>query len=111
MDVRFSQASNAYDSALKAAERILEKTRSGNVEESSSASNGPSFVDMVGNSLQSAVNTGYNSEKVATNSLSGKATLTDVVTAMADAEASLNTVVAIRDRVINAYQDIIKMAI
>jgi flagellar hook-basal body complex protein FliE len=37
--------------------------------------------------------------------------MTDVVTAVADAETALNTVVAIRDRVINAYQDIIKMPV
>ncbi len=110
-DVRFSQATNAYQDALRAAQRILNGTGAGNPTEESHAASGPSFLDMVGHSLESAVNTGYKSEQVAAQSLSGKANMTDVVTAMAEAEASLNTVVAIRDRVINAYQDIIKMAI
>ena len=43
--------------------------------------------------------------------VAGKADLTDVVTAVSEAETALNTVVAIRDRVISAYQDIIKMPI
>ena len=34
-----------------------------------------------------------------------------LVTAVANAELTLNTVVAVRDRVINAYNDIIKMSI
>jgi flagellar hook-basal body complex protein FliE len=37
--------------------------------------------------------------------------LTDVVTALARAELTLQTVTAVRDRVVQAYQDIIKMPI
>jgi len=48
---------------------------------------------------------------VATKALAGKADITQVVTAVNDAETALSTVVAIRDRAITAYQDIIKMAI
>jgi len=41
----------------------------------------------------------------------GKAQLVDVVTAVANAETSLETVMAIRDQVINAYQEIMRMPI
>jgi flagellar hook-basal body complex protein FliE len=41
----------------------------------------------------------------------GKADLVDVVTAVSSAEASLETVMAIRDQVINAYQEIMRMPI
>jgi flagellar hook-basal body complex protein FliE len=37
--------------------------------------------------------------------------LVDVVTAVAEAETTLQTVVAVRDKVIAAYQDIMKMPI
>ena len=37
--------------------------------------------------------------------------MVDVVTAVAEAEATLQTVVAVRDKVIAAYNDIIKMPI
>jgi flagellar hook-basal body complex protein FliE len=40
-----------------------------------------------------------------------EAELTDVVTAVSNAELTLQTVVTIRDRVIQAYQDIIRMPI
>jgi flagellar hook-basal body complex protein FliE len=41
----------------------------------------------------------------------GKAELVDVVTAISAAESSLETVMAIRDQVINAYQEILRMPI
>lgn len=109
-DIRFSQASNAYRDALRTAERILEQTSVPGGTKVAEAS-GPSFLDMVGESLKSAADSGYRSEELATKALSGKADLADVVTAVANAETALNTVVTIRDRVINAYQDIIKMPI
>ena len=40
-----------------------------------------------------------------------QAELADVITAVSNAEVTLQTVVAIRDRVIQAYQDIMRMPI
>jgi flagellar hook-basal body complex protein FliE len=37
--------------------------------------------------------------------------MSNVVTAVAEAEAALQTVVAVRDRVIEAYKDIMRMPI
>lgn len=39
----------------------------------------------------------------------GKADVVEVVTALADTQATLETMVAIRDRVISAYEDILRM--
>jgi flagellar hook-basal body complex protein FliE len=41
----------------------------------------------------------------------GSADLASVTQAVTDAQVALQTVVAVRDRVISAYQDIIKMPI
>ncbi|MBI1273116.1 MAG: flagellar hook-basal body complex protein FliE [Alphaproteobacteria bacterium] len=41
----------------------------------------------------------------------GKANLTDVVMAVNKAEMTLQTVVSIRDRVVSAYQEIIRMGV
>jgi flagellar hook-basal body complex protein FliE len=43
--------------------------------------------------------------------IAGKADLTEVVTAVTNAEITLKTVLAIRDRVIQAYQEIARMPI
>lgn len=109
-DVSFARAAGAYNDALRAAQNILDKVGAGESAPAQRAQGG-NFFDMVGGALKEAAGTGYRSELVATKALSGKADLTDVVTAVADAETALNTVVAIRDRVISAYQDIIKMPI
>lgn len=108
-DVRFSQAANAYSEALRAAERIIAKAGSG-TEETQSAS-GTSFMDMVGSALKSAESSAYKSEDVANLSLTGKASMSDVITAVSSAENALQTVVAVRDKVIGAYQEIIRMPI
>ena len=50
-------------------------------------------------------------EKMAANQASGKADIVDVVSAVNSAELTLDTVVAVRDKVIAAYQSIMQMPI
>ena len=45
------------------------------------------------------------------NQVQGKAALVDVATALSAAETSLQTVMAVRDQVISAYQEIMRMPI
>ena len=68
-----------------------------------------SFSDLVGTSAVNAIDTLKKSEKVSALAVTGKADLNDVVAAMTDAELTLQAVVSIRDRVINAYQEILRM--
>ena len=42
---------------------------------------------------------------------SGKANVIDVVTAVAETEVAVETMVAVRDRVISAYEEIMRMPI
>ena len=46
-----------------------------------------------------------------TAAVQGQGSLIDVVTAVSSAEASLETVMAVRDQVISAYQEIMRMPI
>lgn len=50
-------------------------------------------------------------EKQSMAAVTGKADLNAVTEAVTNAEMALQTVVAVRDRVISAYQDILKMPI
>ncbi|MGE0417324.1 MAG: flagellar hook-basal body complex protein FliE [Acetobacteraceae bacterium] len=61
--------------------------------------------------LESAVEVGHTADRQAAAAINGTANLTDVVTALAQAELTLQTATAIRDRVVQAYQDIIRMPI
>ena len=61
--------------------------------------------------LRDALNTGHEADSLAADAISGNGSLTDVVTAITHAELTLQTATAIRDRVVQAYQDIMKMPI
>ena len=65
--------------------------------------------------IQSAVNgvaqSGKAAEAQAMAAAGGKADIVDVVTAVAESEAALETLVAVRDRVIAAYEEIMRMPI
>lgn len=50
-------------------------------------------------------------ERAASLQVAGKGDLIDVVTAMGAAETALDTMVAVRDKVVSAYTDIMRMQI
>lgn len=71
----------------------------------------PEFSDVLGAALDKARGAEYTGEAVSAEAIAGKAELHELVTAVTNAELTLQTVVAVRDRVITAYQDIVKMPI
>jgi flagellar hook-basal body complex protein FliE len=72
---------------------------------------GSAFAQMVKQAMDETVNTSRAAEAQMVNHIQGKAELVDVVTAVASAEASLETALAVRDQVISAYQEIMRMPI
>jgi flagellar hook-basal body complex protein FliE len=72
---------------------------------------GPGFQDILKNAMSDAVQSSRNAEVQMKAQVQGKANLVDVVTAVASAETSLQTVLAVRDQVIQAYQQIMQMPI
>lgn len=72
---------------------------------------GSAFADLVKNAMTETVGASRNAERQMVNHIQGKAELIDVVTAVASAESSLETVMAVRDQVISAYQEIMRMPI
>ena len=61
--------------------------------------------------VQGAVDAGHDADTKSMEALNGTGSLTEVVTAVARAQLALQTATAVRDRVVSAYQDIMKMAI
>jgi flagellar hook-basal body complex protein FliE len=51
------------------------------------------------------------SEATAISGIQGKASIQDVTKSVMDAQQSLQTVVAVRDKVVSAYQEVSRMAI
>lgn len=70
-----------------------------------------SFADLLKTNVQQSVETMKAGESMSAQAVTGKADLTDVVQAITSAELTLQTVVAVRDRMISAYQEIMRMPI
>jgi flagellar hook-basal body complex protein FliE len=69
------------------------------------------FGDLVSQAVSNAMETGKISEEMSAKAIAGKADLREVVTAVTNAEVTMQTAIAIRDRVVQAYKDIASMPI
>jgi flagellar hook-basal body complex protein FliE len=69
------------------------------------------FADMLKSAIGDAVGASKHAEQQMAAQVAGKTELVDVVTAISAAESSLETVMAVRDQVISAYQEIMRMPI
>lgn len=67
---------------------------------------GPSFGDMLKSATQSTIAAQKTSEKASADAVMGKADLTDVVNAVNNAEVTLNMFLAVRDKMMEAYNKI-----
>lgn len=61
--------------------------------------------------MEGVIGTARDAEAKSMQALSGAGDITQVVAAVARAELALQTTVAVRDRVVQAYQDIMRMPI
>lgn len=97
-------AANAY----AALSRIME---SGGAEKTGSSAGGPSFSALLKDAVGSVLDAGKKSDAQTMAMSSGKANVMDVVTAVAETDVAVSTLVSVRDRVIQSYEDIMKMPI
>src|SRR3954471_16988977 len=72
---------------------------------------GGNFSDFLSGAIKDSINTIRQGESAATQQVQGKANLVDVVQSVNAAELTLDTVVAVRDKVVAAYQSIMNMPI
>lgn len=105
-------ALNAYAAAAQAGQGVSSGAGGpGGLGRSGGASPISDFAALLENSVAGAEAQLNNAEQLSAQAAVGKAELVDVVTAIAAAETSLETMLAVRDEVIRAYQDIMKMPI
>lgn len=69
------------------------------------------FASMVTDAAQSALHTVRQSEHTTAAAVTGKGDVQDVVMALGDAEVTMESVVAVRDKILGAYNDIMHMSI
>ena len=75
------------------------------------ATSGAAFSDLLKDTAGTAVDALKQGEAASLQAVTGKADLTTVTAAVNNAEIALQAVIAVRDKVIQAYQDISKLAI
>lgn len=94
-----AQVAGAYQQGAKAATRPA-------LEEG-----GPSFADFLKQKVGGAVASLKAGEAMQAKAVAGTADLSDVVRAVTSAELTLQTIVALRDRLVGAYQEIMRTSI
>jgi len=99
MDLKITQAAQAYANAGKVSGPGMAARDAGG------------FADMLRQAGADAMSSMKAGETATLQAATGKADLSEVVSAVNNAETTLQTVAALRDRVISAYQEILRMPI
>ncbi len=72
---------------------------------------GADFSAMIGKALEATADAGKKADAQTASVATGRSDIVDVVTAVAESEAAIETLVAVRDRVIAAYEEIMRMPV
>ena len=91
------------DPVARACQRAGRRRRHGNT--------GGSFASLLKDAIGAVSETGRKSDAQTQALANGKSNMVDVVTAVAETEVAIDAVVAVRDKVIAAYDEIMKMPI
>ncbi len=106
MALPISAATAAYSNAAK----LLNPSAKPAFEQSADAA-GPDFGKLLSHAVQGVVDSGKASDLQAQALVNGKGDMVDVVTAISQTELAMETMVTVRDRVISAYEEIMRMPI
>lgn len=104
MDIKATNAALSYTEALSRAAKLGGGDAAAGTPESS-------FSDFLHQFADNSVASLEASEKLSMQGAEAKADLVDLVTAVSNAELTLDMIVTLRDRVMAAYQEIIKMPV
>ncbi len=99
-------AANAYAALSRINDQSAKLAGGGDTREA-----GPSFNSVLKDVINAVSTAGQKSDAQAQAVALGKANMVDVVTAVAESETAISTLVSVRDKVISAYEDILKMPI
>lgn len=106
MAVTAAAAANAYASLGRLGAEAGGAPRAGDA-----TGGGPSFSSILKDAVSGVTHAGARADMQAQAVALGKANMVDVVTAVAESETAITALVSVRDKVIAAYEDILKMPI
>lgn len=96
-------AAGAYASTAKVAQAAPSINTSGEKP--------ASFAELMKNSVVGSINVVRRGEEMTAKAITGEASLPDVVRAVNAVDATVQTVVAVRDKLVGAYTEIMRMQI
>ena len=111
MSIPVSAAASAYGNAARLIDDSARAAAGGAALPAAGAGGGEDFASMLSQAVQGVADAGNRSDQVAIDMLEGNASVVDMVTAVAETELAVETMVTVRDKVISAYQEIMRMPI
>lgn len=102
-------AANAYANTAKLGTDLTGALGRGGL--GGAAQSETSFTSVLKDAIAAVNEVGQKSDAQTRNAVSGKANMVDVVTAVSETEVAIGAVVAVRDKVISAYEEIMRMPI
>ena len=101
----------AAASAYSTVARLADPTASLGAAAATSTGTGSDFSAKLKHALEAVRESGQKSDSQVRAAANGNANMVDVVTAVSETEVAIDAVVAVRDKVIAAYEEVMKMAI
>ena len=102
MTINALQAARAYQIAGQETNPVAAEKTSANIHD---------FGKMVGEVIGDVTDSGRAADAASKAAVAGKGDIVDVVTAISETEMALETLVSVRDKVISAYEEIMRMPI
>jgi flagellar hook-basal body complex protein FliE len=106
MAIPTAAAANAYAALARMGEQTASLGRTAAASDSA-----PDFSAVLMDVINAVSQAAQKSDTQAQAVANGRANMIDVVTAVAETETTVQTLVSVRDKVISAYEDILKMPI
>ncbi len=107
MSITFNAATSAYGQAQK----LISDVGNGTADTKLADEGKSGFGELVAQNVQGVMDLGKVSDQASLDLVNGNANIVDVVTAIAETEIAIESMVTIRDRVIKAYEEIMRMPI
>lgn len=107
-------ASNAYQNMARQIKQGTaggDKSETGSGEIGTGGSSNPNFMNMVEQAARESIDTMKIGEQETAKAITGDTTLPELVQAVSSAETTLQTTIAVRDKMLSAYQEILRMPI
>jgi flagellar hook-basal body complex protein FliE len=102
---------NAVNAAYTNASKLITDAAKTSGGAAGKGAQGTDFGKVLADQMQGMIDQGKKSDQMSLDMLNGKANVVDVVTAISQTQLAMESMVAVRDKVISAYEEIMRMPI